>query len=264
MREFVKVTCVVVLMFGAVAAGLFWIEDHPTGVTWALRIGLPLLCVAAIAIFLRIHFQKDEVRDYLRQLAGKYFNRKGFCFVPSAERHDGVCYLTVYFQNQQDQPCIGRIAIRPAPGFLMQRPAIPAVLFEVRCEAAGFGLTRMAIPLPPAVQGKRQNFEVGASVDYFQGRGRTVRFRDGTLLSTDCDFTDARQSALTAGLLLTGHLSISLPVRTKISLPSNVATELAGECQVEVQMLWKLGDPPLKNSRATESAAPGEARPFTT
>jgi hypothetical protein len=39
-----------------------------------MRYGCPVLCVLAMAIFLKIHFRADEVPDYLRQQVGTYFN----------------------------------------------------------------------------------------------------------------------------------------------------------------------------------------------
>jgi hypothetical protein len=245
MNEAIKVTCVVVLMFGTPIAAFAWADDRPSETTWALRLCLPAISVAAIALFLRLHFRADKVPDFLSRRARRYFNRKGFCFAPFAENRGGICFLAVYFQNQQDAPCIGWIAVQPGPDFFMRRPAIPAVVFQIDCEAAAFGIARVAVPLPRETQGKRQSFEVGASVNYFQGRGRTVRFRDGTLLSTACNFENERAALLGAAGLLTGHILISFPVRTAIDLPAGVAVDFTPDGTTEVQTLWKLGDPPL-------------------
>jgi hypothetical protein len=80
MREFVKVMCVVVLMFGGVWAALVFSDDHPSSTTKILRYALPAVCAAAIVVFLAIHFRIDEIPDYLYELNGKYFDRDGFCF----------------------------------------------------------------------------------------------------------------------------------------------------------------------------------------
>ena len=127
----------------------------------------------------------------------------------------------------------------------MHRPDIQAVLFEFMCQAAAFGVARIAIPLAHEFQGKRQLFEVGAAVDYFQGKGHAVRFRDGTLLSTDCDFPNTRAEALGAAAFLTGHILISSPARMAINMPAGVAADFAADGATEVQTLWKLGDQPL-------------------
>jgi hypothetical protein len=59
------------------------------------------------------------VPDYLRQQVKRVVNRGGFCFGFRPTAIDDVCYLDVYFQNQQDKPCVGRVALRPARGFFL-------------------------------------------------------------------------------------------------------------------------------------------------
>jgi hypothetical protein len=246
MSEAIKVACVVVLMVGTVVAVFVWTDDRPSAVTWVIRVGLPVACVAAVAVFLKVHFRKDKVPDYLARYTRNYFNRNGFCFALTAENRGGICYLTVYFQNQYDRPFVGRVALRPSQGFFMNRPAIPAVLLAIDCDAAGFGIARTQIPVPEELQGKRQLFEVGAAVGYPQGKGSRVRFRDGTLLSRDTEFCDDRGELLAVAGVLTGHIIISFPTRTPIVLPANVATDIPDDRVTEVQMLWRLGDPPIE------------------
>lgn len=179
MRESMKVICVVIFMVAATACVFVWTDDRPSRTVWALRIACPILSVAAIGLFLMIHFRSDIVPDYLHQVAGTYFNRGGFCFAFNAIPVDDVCCIEAYFQNQHDQPCRGQIALRPARKFLMNRENIESITFEIACEPAGFGIARAYIPLPESVQGKRQSFEVGASVEYLQEKGKQLRFRDG-------------------------------------------------------------------------------------
>jgi hypothetical protein len=84
MGESIKVVCVLVLGVASIAAAVAWFDDQPNSVTWAIRIGGPILSLLAIAGFLRLHLRRDLAPDYLRRSAGNYFNRDGFCFAFAA------------------------------------------------------------------------------------------------------------------------------------------------------------------------------------
>ena len=139
---------------------------------------------------------------------------------------NGVGYLDIYFQNQQDQPCIGRIALRPGRGFFLGRAKIEPVAVQIRCDPAGYGVARVPISVPESLQGKRQSFEVGASVDYPHGKGHTLRYRDGIALSANSNFGDAFGTALTIAGALTGKIVYTTPATVAFELPESVVEEV--------------------------------------
>jgi hypothetical protein len=245
MRESIKAVCTLLFMIAACVAGVMWFEDRPNQTTWWLRIGSTALALLSVGVLLKLHFRADAAPDYLRQVAGNYFNRGGFCFAFTTSLRDGICYLEAYFQNQQDQPCVGRIALRPARGFFLGRAKIDTITFEVHSEPAGFGVSRIPVPLTKEVQGKRQSFEVGASVHYPQGKGRKLRFRDGIFLRANSQFGNSFATALTVAGALGGSIVLTKPATTTIVLPTGVAEELPANAKPEIFTLWKLGDPPL-------------------
>jgi hypothetical protein len=153
--------------------------------------------------------------------------------------------LEVYFQNQHDRPSLGRIALRPAKGFWLTRANIGALIFDIPCDAAAFGLARVPIPLPRDVQGKKQSFEVGASIEYPHGKGRRLRFRDGISMHTNTRFKNAFGTILTVAGALTGQIVFMTPETAIIRFPTNAVEEFYREAQLEIRTLWKLGDPPL-------------------
>ena len=242
MREALKVLCVVVFMFAAPAAAIAWMDRADGPVSLFLRYGCPVLAVLGIAGFLKIHLRADLVPDYLHHHVGTYFNRGGFCFGFRTSVVDRVCYLEVFFQNQQDEPCIGRVALRPARGFFLGRANIEPIAIEIKCEPAAFGTAKIAIPVPGELQGKRQSFEVGASVHYQNGTGRTLRFRDGIVLRANSNFGNAFGTALTVAGALTGSIVWTTPAKVVIDLPSGVSEEVPEASGSETRTLWKLGD----------------------
>jgi hypothetical protein len=246
MGESVKAVCALVLVVASVAAAVAWSASQPDAIAWCFRIGGPILALLAVGLILKLHFRADLAPDYLRKQAGNYFNRGGFCFAFGATAVDGICYLDAYFQNQQDQACLGRIALRPARGFFLGRAKTETVTFEIDCEPAVFGVARIAIPLPQKLQGKRQSFEVGASVHYPRGKGRRLRFRDGIFLRTNSNFGDTFGTALTVAGAATGQIVLSKPATTTIDLPVGAVEDLPDDVKPEIKTLWKLGDPPLE------------------
>jgi hypothetical protein len=246
MRETLKVLCVVVFMFAAPAAAIGWFDRAGSAVSLFLRYGCPVLAVLGIAGFLKIHFRADLAPDYLHHHVGTYFNRGGFCFGFRTSVFDQVCYLEVYFQNQQDEPCVGRIALRSARGFFLGRADMEPIAIEIKCEPAAFGTAKIAIPIPSELQGKRQSFEVGASVDYPSGKGRTLRFRDGIVLRANSNFGNAFGTALTVAGALTGSIVWTTPATVTLDLPDEVAQDGADGLGAEVKTCWKLGDEPLE------------------
>lgn len=248
MRELAKALCVVVLLFGVPLAALAWFDGKSDFLQPAIQFwkyGLPLLCIAAIVVYMKIHFRADVAPDYLSS-HGTFINRGGFCFKVLPIVVDGVCFVSVFFQNQYENRSIGRVALRPARGFFLGRAKMKSILVEIDCGPAAFGIARVAVPLPAALQGRRQSFEVGASVEYPDGKGRQLRFRDGVTLRANSNFGNAFATGLLVAGALTGQIVYESPATLTFVLPEGVAEEIADPDELaRIDTLWKLGDPPL-------------------
>jgi hypothetical protein len=247
-REFIKVLCVVVLLFGAPLAALAWFDDRldfPQPVIHFMKYACPVLCILAVGIFLKIHFRADEIPDYLGPRVGTYFNRDGFCFGILPIVVDGVCVFEVYFQNQYEKRCVGRVALRPARGFFLGRAKMDSIIVEVDCEPAAFGVARVPVPLSATLQGRRQSFEAGASVEFPEGKGRQLRFGNGVALRANSKFGNAFATGMTVAGALTGRIVYASPATVPITLPKGVAEDVSAcEETTRIETLWKLGDPP--------------------
>jgi hypothetical protein len=246
MGESTKSILALAMIAGIFAAALSWTADRPDNATWAFRVGGPFTIILALTCFLRLHFRRDREPDYLRALTGTYFNRDGFCFALVATAINGIGYMEAHFQAQRDMRSIGRIALRPARGFWMTRAKIDWITFEIECPPAGFGVARIAMPIPANLQGKRQSFEVGASVCYPDGKGRRVRFHDGVFLRSNTKFGDSFHTTLMIAGAATGQLVLFRPATTTIDLPLGVAEDIPPDLHPEIKTLWKLGAPVLE------------------
>ena len=188
----------------------------------------------AFAQFLKIHFRRDEAPDYLSMLSSAFYDRAGFCFAFKVFIVDDVCQLRLYFQNRYERPCVGRVALRSTKGFFGSRK-IDTIKYEVPCDAAGFGFAQIPVPVPQSIQGKRHKFEVGASVEYPEGKGRMLRFRDGTVIRTNTNF----------GNDLSGQFTPAKPIAVTIDFPTDVMDQLSEDLMPEVTHMWQLGDDDL-------------------
>tara|TARA_B100000683_G_scaffold255113_1_gene274396 strand:- start:277 stop:1011 length:735 start_codon:yes stop_codon:yes gene_type:complete len=224
-------------------------DDIPPESRWFMRVWGGSFSFIALVIILKLHWKKDASLDHLKLLTKKYFNSDGFGFIPTTTSVNGSGYLLVYFQNQFDHPCHACIAIRPGVNFFMNRANIQTYIFNVKCPAMGYGVVQMPIGLPRKVQGKKQTFEVGCSVQYPQGKGQRVCFNDGIYLRANSQFKDEFGTALKVASVASGSvLSIvtSKPASIVLKLPDHVAEQLSHPPTQTLRILWQSGDPPLQ------------------
>jgi hypothetical protein len=245
MREFVRGVCCLVILAAIVAPALFWFADRPDAAVWLGRIGSPLAILAGFLCFYLARQPADEVPDYLFEAVGPYFDRGGFCFTFRLGVKDGSCYMHAYFQNRHGGPCRGRIALRPASSFFLTRPRFEAIAFDIECGPAAFGVASIPLPIPKKSQGKKQKFEVGASVEYPDGRGRRLRHRLATVVRANSKFGDAFRTGLVAAGALAGMVVLSSPASVVLHLPPDVAEDPPEGRDGVVETFWMLGDPPF-------------------
>lgn len=246
MGESVKAVCMLVFIVAAMVAAICFFHDRPDGTVWMTGFSALALALLSLGGVLALHFRRDLAPDYLYATVGEYFNRAGFCFGFNARELEGVCYIDAYFQNQHERPCLGRIAIRPAKGFFLTRARIDAITFEARCEGGAFGFVSVPVSIPRELQGKKQSFEVGASVEYPEGRGRMLRFRDGISLRTNTEFGKGFETAVTLVGALGGTIIWTRPAKVTVLLPGGTAEEIPESAFPIFTTRWALGDPPLE------------------
>jgi hypothetical protein len=215
MGESTKVICAVVLIISSVAGAMAWLVDRPDALVWSLRIGGPSLAALAIGLLLRLRLRADIAHDYLRELAGghDYYNCDGFSFVVSTVVVEKTVYFGIYYQNQRDQECQGRIAFRPEGGHSPGHAAVENIAYEIDCPPAAFGVARIAVPVPEKQPVTCQSSRISVAVKYPKGRGRRLRFGDGVS-----------------------------PTGVTFEIPVGAIDAVLDK---ELKTLWKLGDPPL-------------------
>ena len=244
MHEFLKVTCVVAIMIGAVTAAFVW-SDKPSNGVWTMRIISTAMALAGLVGFIVLHFRRDRVPDFLGKSGRGYFDRGGLCFVIEPIIQDGCCQIRVLFQNRYERRCRAEIALRPAEVFgFFASEDILKIKVDVDCPAAGFGVATLPLPIPLKLQGTRQTFQVGATVEYPDGRGRTLRYGSNDItVRSNADFSNPFHGKLAIAAALGGSILIGRPPLIAFVLPNNVAEHLPS-AGASCQVLWQLGDSP--------------------
>jgi hypothetical protein len=177
-----------------------------------------------------------------------YFERDGLCFAPVIEILDGVCWISIYFQNRYASPCTcGIQLLPPRRAFWVGRHNLPPIHAVIHCPGAAFGVTRRPYPVDKKYQGKPWRFDVYGNTQYPQGKGRMLRFRDGIPAGSNASFT------------VSGAHGISI-----LHFPRNIAATFAGPIEPMTEILWQpdlptMGFPviPTNHPPTTQAGAEG-------
>jgi len=207
--------------------GITWLMQANPGETWiwwwrvgsALSVGIPSI------LLIREAFRKDLAPDYLHQLMGDYFERNGFCFAACLENADQGCQLELYFQNQYEGFCKAVVWLVPTKDVFVDRSGLGEKKFEIDCGPGAFGKVTEDISVPSQLKGETTRWDVTANVEYPQGRGRLLRYRNGMRVSA------SRESS---------------PARILLKFPVSGTSRQKGSAPHRVVTLWQMGDAQMK------------------
>lgn len=221
-----------------------WIGDPPEGeeslFLW-FRIGFPAIGLGCLLPLLWAYYRKNKIPDFLAQVSPGYFERDGFCFALGSDVQVGRCSLLVYFQNRYERPCNAQVLIRTSSSLFKGRLQMEDVTLGVRCGPAAFGCSSIPWAIPEEIQGRTISLDVVAGVDYPEGKGRLLRFRDGTQVGAiEMDFW--REGLQITGAAL-GTIVLMDEAKIKFPIPSGVASSVEGDLTAHTTTLWQLGEP---------------------
>jgi hypothetical protein len=234
-----KVLLAALLLFSCVTAAIAWVDPKPSFTVWQLRGWSTAISLLSVALLVWAMRRPDRAPDFLRQLGMPAFEMKGLRFSIVPDQIEDRWRLNVFFQNRYDRPCRGHVVVRTSKGFWMNRPDARTFVFAVDCEGGGFARAAMEVGVPVALQGQKQSFDVAAKIEYPNGRGRMLRFRDG--LAVGKAGGDAFRIGLTVAAAATGSIVLSKPAQFKIVFPRGVR-DVIETSEVTYESLWRPGD----------------------
>ncbi len=229
---------------GIAAVGWFVMEESVVGpaVLWAVRLGPLVLAAGLVTVFLCLTRRKSKVPEFLRARAKDFFERKGFCFTFEVAARDGQCCVLLWFENRYDRPCRAAVEVNDVCGWRGDKQVDGFVISNIECGPAAFGVARVPFAVPGKHQGEPLTFNVGASVDYPEGRGETLRFRQGLESpSTSRPFGDSPGATRSLGVKKGSEDAVF--ASWTVTFPKGIPEEPPPDAGIKIATLWKLGDP---------------------
>jgi hypothetical protein len=229
----------IVLSFAILLA---WQEAQPGQVAWTLRLSLPPVAFAIAGILYRESRKKEVLKDMLAEISLRYFERDGLCFTFVPQVHEGICWISVFFQSRYERPCEARLVMRPEHWATLGGRPIAPIDVDVAVEGGSFGVLRFPVAVPLVVQGVVIHCDVLASVSYPSGRGKLLRLRHGLHVGEPGPVSTGR---LLLGLLrvASGTIGVTHPARISLQMPKPVADVLPEGLEMESQLIW-VPEPP--------------------
>jgi hypothetical protein len=224
----------------AFVTGVAWcVQVGRPDVVWALRLGTPLLAAAVGWWFYKANHRTEKLDDLLAKVAPRYHEREGLCFMPVLENAEGVCRMSIYFQNRYAGHASARIEMRPPMRTLgLGRHALPSVDVQIECPGGSFGVLRLPFPVPHKYQGRRMQFDIGADVKYPARRGELLRFRSGKSVGSRGDIGRNGLAALALFSLPLAAVALSRISRVRLTLPTAVSETLPPNAAPHQEILW--------------------------
>lgn len=238
MGESVKAILQFLLIATVIATvGLWAIPQHPDAILWGFRIAVPLIGLGAGLLLWRNWHRKEMLPDLLSEVTRTYFERDGLCFAPGFSVVDGLCYVSVFFQNRYSGACTCKIILHPPKRSFSMSSDLPAAEIDVQCGGGEFGVVRIPYSVPARYQGRQLTYTVGARTRYPQGAGQLLRFRPGLRCGAT---SNTAHSLLTVALIPLGVFHYHRSARVTLKPPA-VSSPLLAESEPATitEILWR-------------------------
>ncbi|MFG0331153.1 MAG: hypothetical protein ACF8PN_14800 [Phycisphaerales bacterium] len=175
-REYRNTVLVVLLLvfFCYLFWAYFWSESN-----LHLIASATLFLVAGGILLWSLKFE-DKLPDTLaRYTGGIYYEQDGLCFMPVMRKKDEQAYVCIYFENRFDSVCNAVVHLRPPANSIQHRPDGRDMHFAFTCPGGGVGVIQQPVAVHPRLQGQVIDVEMGAAVNYPQGKGAEMRSHRG-------------------------------------------------------------------------------------
>jgi hypothetical protein len=244
MSESVQAVLALLMIVSIIGSVFVFTSDR---VNWTAGAGFLSLLVGSVGLLMWSLFRRDKAPDFLKKVPGKLLERDSLCFKVVSNPVKGRCYLDLHFQGRYDRPCRAVVVLQPSKGFFLTRPGLASMTVSIDCPAGGYGVTSVPWPVAKKYQGKVQSLDVGADVEYPEGRGKMIRYRGGAQLRTAG--TDTFKAVMTVAAILTVSAGMGVaallrnPVRVKLRLPVDVEESVDDDLPILTKVVWKVGHP---------------------
>jgi hypothetical protein len=195
MGQSIRATLGALIIFGALAACLFWAAQPARGESsiWIGRIISTLTVAVAGILLIYSKTRKNKAPDLLAKICPSYFERNGLCFAIIPEIVGGQSRISVYYQNRYEQPCEAVIWLAPTKVAFKDVSELPEFKTTILSEGGEFGRKSCDFGLPLHFKNEAIMWNVAASTKYPKGRGRLLRLQDGLRVGTEAEIGAGRE-----------------------------------------------------------------------
>jgi hypothetical protein len=217
--------------------GMTWLMDEPW--VWKARLASSLMIAVPGILLIREKYRKDLVPDYLGRQMGEYFERNGFCFAVRL-KSEKVCELEVYFQNQYAMACQVMVSLEPTMDGL-DLSGLETLKLSIACAPGAYGKVSQEMLIPAQLKGTVVQWDVTASVEYPNGRGKLLRYHNGLRVGNR---PATGTYLLTLASLFAGHIYQEKPARISLQFPE-YSNASGNPVPPRFRTFWQVGDPLL-------------------
>lgn len=164
-----------------------------------VRIPCTLLAIGILAILIKAEFKNDLAPNFLGNNRRAILERDGFCFIPVITENAVI----IHFQCKYDSPCSATVILQPKNPTLSQFPTN----FRIECDKGAAGIATFPVDLEKRLT---MELDVHVSISHPQGKGRMIRFKEHTMLSSSI-LTQTPNAAMNAALIPMGAVMIGRP-----------------------------------------------------
>ena len=225
-RNFVVVLLLIVSVIWAIVAWFVISGDAPMRFTQRVTSPVLIVVLGGWLVF-ALRFE-DKLPDHLEGILGGriYYEADGLSFMPTVRVNQGQAELSVYYQNRFENPVQAVVHLRPPEDSFVIRPGVRDVHFAFKASGGDFGVIHQPIAVPRHLQSEVINVQLAASTFYPRSHGARMRKQAG--IPCGSLLVDWGGAAFRIGVHeVSGEIELINPAMLHLSMPTNVAAELA-------------------------------------
>jgi hypothetical protein len=248
MGQSIRSTLGALIVFGGLAACLFWAVQPVQGESWIWVGRIISLAIVIIAGALLIYSKmlKNKAPDLLAKVCPNYFERNGLCFAIVPEVIGGQSKISIYYQNRYEHACETVVWLAPTKVAFKDVSELPEFKVKIACEGGEFGKMFCDFGLPLHFKSEAILWNVAASTKYPGGRGKLLRLRDGLRVGTEAKISAGQELLRFIGAI--AHFHSEKPARIYIKFPEQMFSfPHLGEWKQET--IWKFNAANLNSQK---------------
>lgn len=167
-----------ILLVSVMVTGfVFWITPPAPNpaLVWSTRVLSVVIAMGLVTWWLWARSRHDLAPDFLANRFKSCLERNGLCFAFQEKVIGDQFYLDMWYQGRYTGRCDVQLQLGP----WRKRETAMRVEAAFACGPGAYGCMRLAVPVLPELQGGPYEWKMAMDVSYPEGRGWTLRYKQG-------------------------------------------------------------------------------------